>query len=51
MSTFKDLYINLQIRKYTINNEWGKSCLLYPGKQFRQFSNHFIRTEELVYAF
>lgn len=50
MSTIKDLNIRLQIRKYAINNERGKSCLLYPCKQFSQFSNHFIWTEEAVYA-
>lgn len=50
ISTIKDLNIRLQIRKYAISNEQGKSCLLYPCEQFSQSTNHFIWTERAVYA-
>lgn len=53
MSTIKDLNIRLQIRKYAINNEWGKFCPFYTCERelFSQFTKHCIGTEETMYAF
>lgn len=51
MSTIKDMNKRLQIRKYAINNEWGKFCLFYTCEQFSPFTKHCIWTEEIVYAF